>query len=162
MKVDLAGRVALVTGAGRGIGKAIANSFAANGARVLYSDIDLATATEAATAFPGCQAVALDVTSSTQVEEVIALAVRDLGRLDIVVNNAGVNTLQHRVTIDQFPIEEWDRILKVDLHGLFLVSRAAARVKCSSSATATKARRRRGSRSRGTRSNLQRGCVNGA
>jgi NAD(P)-dependent dehydrogenase (short-subunit alcohol dehydrogenase family) len=127
MKVDLAGQVALVTGAARGIGKAIADVFAANGACVLYTDIDLPTATASAAA-TGNQAAALDVTSAVQVEEVIARLVRDHGRLDILVNNAGVNTLQHRVPIDQFPIEEWQRILNVDLHGLFLVSRAGARV----------------------------------
>jgi NAD(P)-dependent dehydrogenase (short-subunit alcohol dehydrogenase family) len=54
--------------------------------------------------------------------------VHDYGRLDIVVNNAGVNTLSHRVTIDQFPREEWDRLLAVDLTGLYLVSKEAARV----------------------------------
>ena len=58
----------------------------------------------------------------------IARIQRECGRLDIVVNNAGVNTLQHRVTIEQFPREEWDRILAVDLNGVFEVSRAAAQV----------------------------------
>ena len=50
------------------------------------------------------------------------------GRLDILVNNAGVNTLKHRVNIDEFPREEWDRILDVDLNGVFHASQAAARV----------------------------------
>ena len=55
-----------------------------------------------------------------------AEAVRLCGKIDILVNNAGVNTLQHRVTIDQFPREEWDRIVEVDLTGLYVVSRAVA------------------------------------
>ena len=59
---------------------------------------------------------------------VIARIQRECGRLDIVVNNAGVNTLRNRVTIEQFPREEWDRILDVDLNGVFEVSRAAAQV----------------------------------
>jgi hypothetical protein len=71
MKVDLAGQVALVTGAARGIGKAIADVFAANGARVLYTDIDLATVTASAAA-TGNRAAALDVTNAAQGEEVIA------------------------------------------------------------------------------------------
>src|SRR5437588_9532372 len=128
MKVDLQGKVALITGAARGIGQAIADVLAANGAQVLYTDRDFPTAIEAAKRSPGCQAVALDVTSSSQVNDVIDAAVRDVGRLDIVVNNAGVNTLAHRVTIDQFPESEWDRILQVDLHGVFHVSKAAASV----------------------------------
>ncbi len=125
MKVDLSQRVALVTGSARGIGQAIADAFAANGARVVYSDVDEAGARAAA---GGGQGVALDVTNAEQVEAVIAGIVREHGRLDILVNNAGVNTLAHRVPIDQFPDAEWQRILAVDLHGVFLVSRAAARV----------------------------------
>lgn len=50
------------------------------------------------------------------------------GRLDILVNNAGINTWKHRVTIDEFPRDEWDRILAVDLTGLYEVSQAAARI----------------------------------
>ncbi len=125
MKVDLSGRVALVTGSARGIGQAIADHLAANGAQVIYSDVDEAGARAAAR---GGQGVALDVTNAAQVEAVITGIVREHGRLDIVVNNAGVNTLAHRVPIDQFPDAEWQRILAVDLHGVFLVSRAAARV----------------------------------
>jgi NAD(P)-dependent dehydrogenase (short-subunit alcohol dehydrogenase family) len=126
MQVNLSQRVVLVTGSARGIGQAIADLFAANGARVIYSDLDLGSV-QAAAAGKG-QAVVLDVTRSEQVDAVIEGVVREHGRLDIVVNNAGVNTLEHRVPIDQFPKEEWDRILKVDLDGVFLVSRAAARV----------------------------------
>jgi 3-oxoacyl-[acyl-carrier protein] reductase len=128
MKVDLAHKVALVTGAARGIGKAIADLFAANGARVVYSDIDAATVQETASTVAGARALPLDVTDASQVERVIEQIVREFGRLDILVNNAGVNTLAHRVTIEQFPREEWDRIINVDLNGVFLMSRAAARV----------------------------------
>jgi NAD(P)-dependent dehydrogenase (short-subunit alcohol dehydrogenase family) len=128
MKVDLSNRVALVTGAARGIGQAIADLFAANGAHVIYSDIDLPTAIEAAARSPGCKPMLLDVTDEKGVQEAINQIVREFGRLDILVNNAGVNTLAHRVSIEKFPREEWDRILNVDLTGVYLVSKAAASV----------------------------------
>jgi len=128
MKVDLNDKVAVVTGAARGIGQAIADTFAANGARVIYSDIDFGQAKESAARSPGCKAMALDVTDARQVESVVNEVVQEFGQLDILVNNAGVNTLTARVPIDEFPREEWDRILNVDLTGVYLVSKAAARI----------------------------------
>jgi len=127
MKVDLAGKTALVTGAARGLGQAMAAALAANGAQVIFADIDFEGAQRAASACPGGKALRLDVTSEAEVERGLEQVVKLRGRLDILVNNAGVNTLAHRVNIDQFPTEEWDRIMNVDLRGLFLVSRAAAR-----------------------------------
>ena len=123
MKVDLSGKVALVTGAARGIGKAIADLLARNDAIVVYTDIDAATAAESASQSPGCVAMAMDVTDEAQVRAVVDRIVRDHGRVDILVNNAGVNTFEHRVPIDQFPRDEWDRLLDVDLTGLYLVSK---------------------------------------
>ena len=127
MKVNLEGKVALVTGAARGIGQAIADALAANDARVVYADVDAATARQAAAKFPRALALRMDVTDEREVDAAIADTLRECGRLDILVNNAGVNTLAHRVNIDQFPTEEWERILRVDLTGLFQVSRAAAK-----------------------------------
>jgi NAD(P)-dependent dehydrogenase (short-subunit alcohol dehydrogenase family) len=128
MKVNLEGKVALVTGAARGIGQAIADALAANGARVVYADIDVATARQAAAAnAPQAMALRMDVTDEREVDSAITAILKECGRLDILVNNAGVNTLAHRVNIDQFPTEEWERILRVDLTGLFQVSRAAAK-----------------------------------
>jgi NAD(P)-dependent dehydrogenase (short-subunit alcohol dehydrogenase family) len=127
MKVDLAGKTALVTGAARGLGQAMAAALAANGARVVFADIDFEGARLAAAACPGGRALRFDVTKEAEVEGGVAEVVKLHGRLDILVNNAGVNTLAHRVNIDQFPTEEWDRIMNVDLRGLFLVSRAVSR-----------------------------------
>jgi 3-oxoacyl-[acyl-carrier protein] reductase len=128
MKSDLAGKVALVTGAARGIGQAIADRFAQNGATVYYTDIDAAGAAAAAARSPGCESALLDVTKSDQVRPLIERIDRERGRLDIVVNNAGVNTMAHRVTIDEFPRAEWDRILDVDLNGVYEMSHASARL----------------------------------
>jgi NAD(P)-dependent dehydrogenase (short-subunit alcohol dehydrogenase family) len=128
MKCDLAGKVSLVTGAARGIGQAIADRFAANGSQVIYTDANADEVARTAARSPGGKAFAMNVTHSDEINAVIDQVVGTFGRLDIVVNNAGVNTLAHRVTIDQFPREEWDRLLSVDLTGVFEVSRAAARV----------------------------------
>jgi NAD(P)-dependent dehydrogenase (short-subunit alcohol dehydrogenase family) len=128
MKCDLTGKVSLVTGAARGIGQAIADRLAANGSQVVYTDVDEAGAKEAAARIPGAVGLPMDVTRGAEINAVIEQVVTTRGRLDIVVNNAGVNTLAHRVTIDQFPREEWDRLLAVDLTGVYEVSRAVARV----------------------------------
>src|ERR1019366_3333965 len=128
MKCDLTGKVSLITGAARGIGQAIADRLAANGSQVVYTDLDPAATAQAAARFPGSKALRMDVTRSDEIEAVIGQVIAEFGRLDILVNNAGVNTLTHRVPIDQFPRAEWDRLLAVDLTGVFDVSRCGARV----------------------------------
>jgi NAD(P)-dependent dehydrogenase (short-subunit alcohol dehydrogenase family) len=131
MKVDLDGQVALVTGAARGIGQAIADLLAENGAVVAYADIDYEAVKSSAARSKTGTALAMDVSNEVQVGEGIAQIIRQHGRLDIMVNNAGINTAKHRVNIDQFPLEEWQRILNVDLTGLFIVSHAGSRVMVS-------------------------------
>jgi NAD(P)-dependent dehydrogenase (short-subunit alcohol dehydrogenase family) len=128
MRCDLSGTVSLVTGAARGIGQAIAGRLAANGSRVVYTDIDAAAAGAAASVVPGATSMALDVTKPEEIAAAFERVAAGGGRLDILVNNAGVNTLAHRVTLDEFPRAEWDRILAVDLTGLYEMSKAAARV----------------------------------
>jgi 3-oxoacyl-[acyl-carrier protein] reductase len=128
MNCDLSGKVSLVTGAARGIGQAIANRFAANGSIVYYTDLDADEAKSAAKFMQNGRGLKLDVTRPNDITVAIQQILSECGRLDILVNNAGVNTLAHRVPIDQFPREEWDRILAVDLTGVYEMSKAAGAV----------------------------------
>ncbi|HEY8665316.1 MAG TPA: SDR family NAD(P)-dependent oxidoreductase [Tepidisphaeraceae bacterium] len=127
MRVDLSNQIALVTGAAANIGKAIADTLARNGARVIYADVNIDGARTAASSFPGCSAVALDITDTPRVHEVIARIASEHNRLDLLVNNAGANS-RNRVTVDEYPQADWDRMLAVDLSGVFACTQAAARV----------------------------------
>ncbi len=127
MKVDLAGKVAFVTGAAGAIGGAIARAFAAQGAHVVVADIDEAGAQAMADRLPGALAVRMDVRDEAGIDAALSATLARYGRLDILVNNAGVNTMAHRVPVDAFPTHEWDRIVGIDLQGMFLVSRAGVR-----------------------------------
>lgn len=129
MKVDLTGAVALVTGAAQGIGRAIADALAENGARVIYTDREQAKVDEAARAAPahalGHLSYALDVTDRAGIVATVAAAAQEAGRIDILVNNAGIGVkADERKTIDEFPVDAWDNMLAIDLTGVFLVSRA--------------------------------------
>ena len=123
MKVDLEGRVALVTGSAQGIGRAIADTLRDNGATVVYSDIAEDVLAEAGST-TGAPTRVMDVTDVEMVRDVVDGIAAEVGGIDILVNNAGVNTLAHREPIDRFPKHEWDRILAVDLDGPFVVSQA--------------------------------------
>ena len=125
MNIDLTGKHALVTGAARGIGQAIADALAANGAKVAYTDIDFEEVEQSAARSPDTIALKMDISQEDQVNDTVATIVDQWGGLDILVNNAGINTSKHRVNIDQFPLDEWNKILSVDLTGTYLVSKAA-------------------------------------
>jgi glucose 1-dehydrogenase len=126
---ELAGKVAVVTGAGSGIGFAIAQLFAANGAAVAINFLghaDDAQKLAATIEAGGGKALALeaDVSDATAVESLVATTLEKLGRLDVLVNNAGIERSQPLLEIDE---ANWDRTLAVDLKGPFLCLQAAAR-----------------------------------
>jgi NAD(P)-dependent dehydrogenase (short-subunit alcohol dehydrogenase family) len=125
----LAGRAAIVTGAGRktGIGRAIALAMAAAGAAVAVSDIGdggKATAEEIIAAGGQATSTVCDVSDPEQVEALVAGAVAEFGRLDVLVNNAGVSGGALRT--HELGIDTWDRVMAVNLRGPFLCARAAS------------------------------------
>jgi NAD(P)-dependent dehydrogenase (short-subunit alcohol dehydrogenase family) len=131
MRAELEGKVALVTGAGAGIGRAIALLLASNGAAVAVNDLrpEGTRTVEEVRALGGRSAfLKADVSKEPEVGRMVAAAERELGPLDILVNNAGVGTEpEHRRPVHQFDEGEWRRVLSVDLDGLFFVSRAVTR-----------------------------------
>ncbi len=125
----LKGKVALVTGAARGIGKAIAFGLADEGADLVIADKDVAgmEAVSRAILDKGVrvEAVPTDVTVESQIEALFARTMERFGRLDILVNNAGVFGA---APIDQMTTETWDRVIAVDLRAPFICTRAAFRI----------------------------------
>jgi meso-butanediol dehydrogenase/(S,S)-butanediol dehydrogenase/diacetyl reductase len=121
-------RGVLVTGAGSGIGRETSLHFAAEGAVVAAGDIDLAmaerTAAEIAKAGGKAHAFRLDVTKPDSVAEFVAGAAGKLGRLDVLVNDAGIREIKPVVELS---LEEWNRVVAVNLTGVFLCSQAFAR-----------------------------------
>ena len=127
-RYELDGKVAIVTGAGQGIGKAIATRLAREGAAVVVNDLNGEHAAEVASeiglAGGRAQAVAGDVSTAECGPELVASAVESFGRLDILVNNAGVGAAMPLLDTD---VETWDRMMRVNAKGVLLCSQAAAR-----------------------------------
>ncbi|MFE2691033.1 bifunctional aldolase/short-chain dehydrogenase [Streptomyces mirabilis] len=124
----LATRVALVTGAGSGIGKAIAERLVAEGACVVIADLDAENAAEVASSLGGpdrAVAVSVDVTSEEQIAEAFKAAVLAFGGVDLVVNNAGISISKPLL---ETTAKDWDLQHDIMARGSFLVSREAARV----------------------------------
>jgi NAD(P)-dependent dehydrogenase (short-subunit alcohol dehydrogenase family) len=126
--MELEGQVAIVTGAGRGIGQAIARRFAEEGAAVAVLDINRATAVETVEIIRqrGGKAfgVVADVSSHEQVGMAVAEVTLELGRIDILINNAGI---ENRASFLEISPEDWRRQLEVNLSGTFFCTQAAAR-----------------------------------
>jgi 3-oxoacyl-[acyl-carrier protein] reductase len=128
MQVDLKGQVAWVTGGAGGIGGAICEALAANGAAVAVLDMNEEAAKKTAAALTAkgyrAQAWRADVTDKECLGKVEAETRRELGICSILVNNAGINSSNERVPIQNYLESDWHKILAVDLTSVFLVSRA--------------------------------------
>ncbi|MCU1227927.1 MAG: rhamnulose-phosphate aldolase/alcohol dehydrogenase [Acidobacteria bacterium] len=128
---ELAARVVVVTGAASGIGRAVAERFAVEGAHVVVTDVDIARATEVADAIVAKHglrraiALPLDVSDEEQVERAFNDAVRAYGGVDVVVSNAGISSFG---ALDTLSTADWDRSFAVNTRGHFLVARAAMRM----------------------------------
>jgi len=121
------GKVALVTGSGSGLGKAIAVLFAREGARVALVDVNEENLSRVLhiSEFSDAEHLSIpcDVSKSESVRKMVEEVVETFGCIDIVVNNAGIN-ISH--TLQEFPVDDWDRILEVNLKSMFLVCKYAA------------------------------------
>jgi 3-hydroxybutyrate dehydrogenase len=126
--MQLKDKTAVVTGAASGIGKEIARTFAEAGACVVIADLNFTAARAAAEELDSSGerviAVAMDVTSESDVESGMAAAISVFGRIDVLVSNAGIQIV---APLDELPFAEWKRLLAIHLDGAFLTTRAALR-----------------------------------
>jgi NAD(P)-dependent dehydrogenase (short-subunit alcohol dehydrogenase family) len=124
MSGRLADKVAIVTGAGRGIGEAIASAFVREGARVVIAELDGTSGEEVAARLNGAggqaRFISTDVTDAASIRACVETAVDAFGRIDVLVNNAGVNVFHEPLATSE---EEWRRCFAVDLDGVWRVSR---------------------------------------
>jgi 3-oxoacyl-[acyl-carrier protein] reductase len=130
MSGRLAGRVAIITGGGHGIGRAYARGMALEGAKIVIAEIDAIAAEEVAADLrtSGFEAIGVktDVGDRASVESMARRAVEAFGRIDILVNNAAIfaTVPMSRSPFDEIGIDEWDRMMRVNLRGTWLASRA--------------------------------------
>ena len=130
MKVDLKGRIALVTGSAGGIGRAIALALAENGATVAVNDLNNGDETCDLIRKAGGTAKFFqsDISQVDAVESMVAAVEKEMGPIAIMVNNAGVNVGKERRPVHEFADSAWHRIIRVDLDGVFYCSRAVSKL----------------------------------
>ena len=122
MSGALDGKVALVTGGAKGIGRAIADRLAADGARIVVAD--LKSAQDAAGAYDGGVGLTVDVASEDDVARMASSALERCGRIDILINNAGLYAQLAMRPFDQIPVDEWRKVMDVNVLSMFLTCRA--------------------------------------
>ena len=118
----LDGNVAIITGGRRGIGRAIADGLAAEGARIAI--LDVVGAEDAAAAYDGGLGLSGDVSSETDVARMVEAVVAHFGRIDILVNNAAIFATLKMTPFTEIALDEWKRVLDVNVGGVFLMCRA--------------------------------------
>ncbi|ACB86293.1 3-oxoacyl-ACP reductase FabG [Natranaerobius thermophilus] len=127
--MKLQDKVALITGGAAGIGKVTAQKFVDEGAKVIICDVEEETLSETRNALSASggsiEAKVTDVTNKTQVDQLIDQIVNDYGKLDVVVNNAGVTA---DATLTKMAEEQFDKVINVNLKGVFLVGQKAAKI----------------------------------
>jgi NAD(P)-dependent dehydrogenase (short-subunit alcohol dehydrogenase family) len=126
MTGQLEGKVAIVTGGAQGIGRAIAEGLAAEGARIVVAD--LRGAEEAAAAFPDGVGLTVDVADETAVQRTMDDTVAQCGSIDLLVNNAGLYASLAMRPFTEIPLEEWRRVMDVNVASMFLTCRAVVPV----------------------------------
>jgi NAD(P)-dependent dehydrogenase (short-subunit alcohol dehydrogenase family) len=119
---SLDGKVAVVTGAAQGIGRAIAEGLAAEGARIVV--VDLAGAGDAAASFADGLGITADVSNEPDVQRLADEVVEHCGSIDILVNNAGLYASLEMRPFEQIPLDEWRRVMDVNVASMFLMCRA--------------------------------------
>jgi gluconate 5-dehydrogenase len=124
---DLSGRLALISGSSRGIGLAMSRALASAGASVVLNGRNPTALEAAAEDLRSTGAVvsiaAFDVTNKGEVDKAVESVERSIGAIDILVNNAG---MQYRSSLENYPVEKWDELLRTNLSSVFLLSRAVA------------------------------------
>jgi NAD(P)-dependent dehydrogenase (short-subunit alcohol dehydrogenase family) len=118
----MTGQVAIVTGGAKGIGKAIADRLAQDGLRIVIADLQ--GAEEAASAYDGGVGLTVDVASELGVERMAAEVEERCGRIDVLVNNAGLYASLAMRSFSEIPVEEWRRVMDVNVLSMFLTCRA--------------------------------------
>ena len=121
---QLKNKVVIVTGAGGGLGKAFANAFAAEGAKVAIADINLEAAEQTAKEISGSIAIKVDVTSEASVKAMAEKVVEHFGRIDVLVNNAAIYAGIQRKPFYELSEKEWDLVMNVNLKGTWMASKA--------------------------------------